>query len=145
MRSIIQITFLCIFSLINYSQLAQASINPESFLGHFRVGKCSINSAQFATITLITNEQSTKNIIITFDEEKLVTLKFYIDSNIFGIKTTLESFVITNDYFTKDINGLILPLSQMKIGRSATGDRVRLNTADYQSNEETQCVLYRIK
>jgi hypothetical protein len=145
MRFIIQAIFICMLSMISYSQIAQASLAPNSFNGYFKVGDCNLAHAAFATVKNISNEHNQDIIVVDFDDQQTSSLIINLDSKSFEIDVTLGLFSVTNNYYTKNANGGLLAIAQMRIGRSVTGNRVRINTKNLLDGEEKQCVLYRIQ
>ncbi len=134
-----KLKFLLITLLVTFSQFALANIDAKSFTGTFKTKTCSFSDADTATITLNANI-----LTVTFAGD-INKAQFYTESVDFDdavIEVKKDSFTITNEYFTKLEDG-ISPVMRTKIARSATGNRVRLNSLNFERGSESTCVLYR--
>lgn len=123
-----------------FTQLTQAAVAPESFAGNYNVGECSISQSESATITF-----NGESLNVKFSDGAIVA-EIYSEATDFGfsfVKTTSESFTLTNEYFLKINDDMYLPILRVRIGQSATGNRVRINTLNYETNMTAECVLYR--
>lgn len=132
---LIQIAFLLMFT-----QLTQAAVAPESFAGTYSVGECTISKAESASITF-----NGESLNVKFADGAMVA-DIYSENTDFDfsvVKVTSESFTLTNEYFLKVNDDMYLPILRVRIAQSASGDRVRVSTLNYDTNMSYECVLYR--
>lgn len=94
--------------------------------------------AKEATITLSNNVLK-----VIFADDAYVTEEIFVESAEFSdsvVQVSKESFSITNLHFFK-FEGA--PVMKTRIARSATGNRVRLDSVNFEINAKSECVLYR--
>jgi len=132
-------------SLVNlhFSSSVWASIAPESMIGSFRVGTCSDPTYQQATIEK-DQENQVENLRITFiSENQANTTYIFLKETTVAMNTVnveASNFTIFNTYIAPVDSTKV---QTFKIGRSASGGRVRITVLDAADRKSFECVLYK--
>ena len=128
--------------LMTISAKTQASsVDPKSFTGKFTVGDCSLSIEEQAGIIL---EDGLLKLFFEGSRSSSVEIVTeYTEEDYAVIMVKSEPHTLINEYFVKVNDGMLLPVQQIKIARSATGNRVRITSLTYETNMKNECVLYR--
>lgn len=117
----------------------QAAINPSSFEGEFLLAECDYGMARSARISFINNA-----LVVRYNNFSLRTQIFELNDRFngpFETYATQEDFAVTNVNIFND--GAIEKLEKRRIEISRTGERVQINTLNYKTNHQTECIFFR--
>lgn len=135
-------------SILFFGSLSLAAINPNSFIGQYRIGDCTQSGLTSAIITSekVGNTQGLQvqlfNQANILSKKTFVALQAHITLSNTYTQVLADGFTITNLLYSANYPQGAL-LKTVKLGRSASGGRARLIEMNNVGQKYFECVFYK--
>lgn len=136
-----------LLSLFTFNSFSFAAVDPMSLVGQYRLGDCTQSGFTSVVVSpsALTNAKGLKVDFYKYSslaKSTFVVFEFYNTINLPFIQVLVDSFTITNIFYTSNTNQTPV-LKSVKLGRSASGGRARLVEANQFGVKTFECVFYK--